>query len=282
MAEQDLAALVEAHRKEECPEPAHVDDGSATVTIHVGLAGSLVEVRVRPEMCMEQLEEAVLQVAGLPASSIAKFSASGARLERAMEVLESHHRGEDIFATFCQDVGDLSLDEVVKELTMADAEFRALAISLQRLTAPHTARNVADQLWQNQALLTADQAQRLFDALKERMRNGPTTLHLKSELIFALHSFCLEPYTVWEPDDGSGECSWANMSYGRQHLEFPRHPVTRGIRTTAPDAAAVAAAGREDVSNLRGVLRAFREDAELPLEAMVPLAVYHYTSWRLL
>merc|ERR1712228_1027205 len=146
---------------------------------------------------------------------------------------------------------------------MADVEFKGHRFALSKLPHGSTPREVAIFLRSNNILLTSAQAASLFDLLVtklqviEGMRFG-----LRGQLILALHTFCLEPYAVWEPDDGNSECLWANMAWNGIKLETDRRYKIRGHLANFPNntsGVASASTGPKDVASLRAVLSARRQ-----------------------
>lgn len=109
-----------------------------------------------------------------------------------------------------------TLPAELHDLVLPDDEVAAHARVLTQMPW-HTAgpRAVADYLFENRVLLTSAQAARIFNALVGKVinkRDGLTTYNARAQLILALHSFVLDQMTVWEKNDGSDGCLWANMS----------------------------------------------------------------------
>jgi len=267
-------------KKPRLQRPAFVT-APTTVDVHVGLAGAVVPVVLEPGTSMDAVKTH-LRLA-LPEASI-MLSAGGDLLESVESLLLHHGRGELIFATCFRDVSDLSLAEVALEMSMEDAEFQGHLFTLSKISRTSTPRSVATYLWDNQLLLTAAQAQRLFDVLVPRLVQCPDEyrIGLRGQLILALHSFCVEPYAIWEPDDGNDGCVWANMAWGGGS----EHPsmsglcyLTRGSSAHLQTAAfADAAAYQKDISGLRAVLQAHRAGNATPLRALCNFEAYG-RSW---
>lgn len=262
---------------------AAMEANSATmVNIYVGLSGAQVAIRVELGMSIEGIKDLLREA--YPRAPSIKLSANGHTINCVEALLHHEQRGESIYATFLKDVEDMSLDEVHEELAIGSDEFRGHLHTLARMARGSSAADVARYLSDNQVLLSSTQAQQIFDCLVQKVRraarpalgrNGP-----RAQLIFALHSFCLDPYAIWEPNDDCDECLWANMWWGAVHLgESSRH-TTRGRTCNISDqSSSSSCSGRCDVNNLRSVLRARRSDQARPLDAMVELQAYEW-SWR--
>merc|ERR1712232_32061 len=96
---------------------------------------------------------------------------------------------------------------------------------------------------------------------------------LRGQLVLALHTFCLEPYAIWEPDDGNSECVWANMSWNECHLGFNGRYKIRGHLHNFSNATS-SNITQCDVANLRAVLVARRQGAGNDLSKMSTLRAY--------
>merc|ERR1712224_349581 len=109
-----------------------------------------------------------------------------------------------------------SLSPELRDLVPPDDEVGAHARALAQMPW-HTAtpRAVADYLYDNRILLTSVQAARIFRLLVGKVVNktpGRSVCNVRAQLILVLHSFVLDHTSVWEKDDGSDGCLWANMS----------------------------------------------------------------------
>lgn len=250
------------------------------VEVHVGLAGATLTLPLAPNMSMDMVREAVLQVANRPRASV-KLSAAGKPLASVDAVLRHHRGGDSIWATFFRSPEDLSLEEVVEELAMEEGEFRGHAFVLSRLPAPLTARHVADYLWKNQLLLRARQAQQLFDQLLPRICTGSRCPYpVRTQLILALHSFCIEPFSIWEPVDGCDECLWANMAWAGAHIfDSGLCTVMRGTLRNLELRSSSRAPLKPDLNNLRGVCEMRRCGMNEPLQRMT-LPDYHGYTFK--
>lgn len=256
--------------------------GAQTVHIYAGLGGASATVQVEPGACMDGVRARLREA--YPEAPFIKLSACGSTVVSTEALLQHAQSGEPIFATFMKEVEDMSLEEIHEELAVGPDEFRGHLHTLSRMTSLSSTADVGCYLCDNQLLLTPAQAQQAFDALVPKVRrasrpglgrSGP-----RAQLVLALHSFCLDPYAIWEPDDDSDECLWANMRWGGTHLRDSSRYVTRGqTHNLGAGSSSSSAPERQDVNDLRSVLRARRSDHAKPLDAMVELQAYEWT-WR--
>jgi hypothetical protein len=110
-------------------------------------------------------------------------------------------------------IDEMSLEDVAAELAIDGAQFRKNCSMLGKMTrgAPN---DVAKYLYANGVTLTAQQCKKLFEIVfsKVSARQG-SRYPVRSQLVMALHCFCVEPYAIWE-DDGDNQCMWTHMTYG--------------------------------------------------------------------
>merc|ERR1712118_38926 len=126
-----------------------------------------------------------------------------------------------------------------EELTMEETEFKGHRFALSKLPVGSTPQDVAAYLRNNNLLLTAAQAAEVFDILVAKLRVDERMPHgLRGQLIHALHSFCLEPYAIWEPNDGNSECLWANMTWANTSLAYDARYKIRGELVNLPNTTA--------------------------------------------
>lgn len=254
-----------------------------SVKISVGLGGAQFEANIEPSMSIETIRARIHEA--YPLSRTIKLSAGEVEIESIEALMQSHREGKSISATFVKDIENMDIEEVREELAIQNNEFLGHLHTLSRLPQGSTTGHVAQYLWNNQLLLTPEQAQRAFDSLLPKIRrssrpavgrSGP-----RAQLILALHSFCLDPYAIWEPNDDCDECLWAKMRFGGRHLgESSRH-VTRGKAYHFPStssSSSSSSSSKEDVRSLRSVLQAARCKHAKPLETMACLEAYNY-SW---
>mmetsp|Transcript_23405 Transcript_23405/g.54457 ORF Transcript_23405/g.54457 Transcript_23405/m.54457 type:complete len:388 (+) Transcript_23405:282-1445(+) len=258
---------------------------AANVVLHVGLGGHVVTLPVEADCSFPSLQPKVCSLLGRQVH--AQFTAADQVIDSVEALLSAHSSGLEIYALLLKDLADMTLDEIVTELTLQEAELQGHLFTLSRLPASSTAVDVANYLWSNQVLISAKYAEKLFDALLPRLTRCSRQLSLRGELILVLHSFCSEPYAVWEPNDGHDECLWANMKWGHSE-DASSSPfsagliyVTRGeaVNLHPSSSSAQAKKVRNDVSNLRSVLRARRFYHAQPLASMHALSAYGL-SWR--
>jgi len=255
------------------------------VDISVGLNGAKVSVDVDAAMSVEDLTGRVREVYPEAGEHFIKLCGGGIILKTGKDIADCIQRGEGICAAFLKNADAMNLEELQAELSLDNNEFQGHLHVLRHYQAKHTAADVAQYLWDNQILLTSTQAQRIFDAAVEKISrtqnpsnfggNGP-----RAQLILALHSFCLEPYAIREPQDDCAECLWANMrwadtilSSGRYHLRGELRNIPSSTSSSSPEAQ------RTDVTRLRSVLNSRRNDVAQPLASMTFLKAYNY-SWQ--
>jgi len=253
-------------------------DQGSTVRICVGLGGAEVSISIKPGMSIEDVSTRVRE--SFPQAASIKFSACGNSIASLDELLKVQRDGEAIYAIFVKEVDDLTLEEVQAELAITTEEFRGHLHILSTMARRGTTADVVRYLWDEQLLLTPEQAQEIFDKLLPKVRraaepglgrDGP-----RAQLLFALHSFCLDPYAVWEPNDDSDDCLWASFHWGRHHiggnLNFMRGRVGHLSSSSSSE--------QRDVCNLRAVLRGVRRNEAKPLELMTMLSSCHCSGWR--
>jgi len=255
------------------------------VSVNVGLSGHSVALPVEADCDFAALQAKLCLALGRRV--FARFMAGDQVLDSMEQFLDAFRCDSDICALLFKDVADMTLDEVVSELTLQEAELRGHLFTLSRLQPGSTAQDVANYLWENQVLLSATHAHRAFESLLPRLTRLGQRLTLRGELILVLHSFCSEPCAVWEPNDGHDECLWANMRWGHDAGTLYESSLLHAPRGNAvhfrhlPDAAASSsqARSRTDVSNLRSVLQARRLNSATPLASMSALNAYG-VCWR--
>jgi len=275
------------------PSSAGIPAEISKVTVIVGLSGAEVLIDVDGNLSLEDLRNRVRQGYPEAGERFIKFSSGGVVVNTAEALFEYAQDGETICAAFLKNVDAMQLHELQDELSLGDREFQGHLHTLRQFQATRTPADVARYLWDNQVLLTAMQAQRIFDALVKQIaraqkpsslgRDGP-----RAQLVLALHSFCSEPYAIWEPVDDCDECLWANMRWGDDGLESTqlgkgRYHLRGQLSniSSASSSSSVPGTRRKDVSKLAAVLTAQRENAPKPLSAMTFLEAYHYT-WQTL
>lgn len=215
-----------------------------------------------------------------PHAASIKFSACGNSIDSLDELLKLQRDGEAIHAIFMKEVGDMSLEEVQAELAITTEEFRGHLHILSTTARRGTTADVVRYLWDEQLLLTPEQAQEIFDKLLPKVRraaeptlgrDGP-----RAQLLFALHSFCLDPYAIWEPDDDSDDCLWVSFGWGRHGIGGNLNFMRGRVGSLSSDSSSE----RRDVCNLRAVLRGVRRNEAKPLEFMTMLRSVHCSGWR--
>jgi hypothetical protein len=250
-----------------------------SVHIIVGLGGAQFEANVEPYMSIDDVKTRIQ--AAYPFSRTFKLSSGEVEIESIEALMQRHREGTLIFAVFVKDIENMDIQEVREELAIQSNEFLGHLHILSKFPQGSTTGDVAQYLWNNQLLLSPEQAQRAFDSLLPKVlrssqpaigRNGP-----RAQLILALHSFCLDPYAIWEPNDDCDECLWANMRFGDRHLgECGRYSM-RGKMSNFISSSS-SSSPNADVSNLRSVLQAARCKQAKPLAALARLKTYNY-SW---
>mmetsp|Transcript_34060 Transcript_34060/g.95794 ORF Transcript_34060/g.95794 Transcript_34060/m.95794 type:complete len:261 (+) Transcript_34060:71-853(+) len=248
-------------------------DAAVKVLIYEGLAGRSREVAVRRDAELQDVTEELRGLAA-PGGADVRLSAGGGLITSVPELLDFHERGVQVCATLCKAVEGMSMAEVGEELAMEDGEFRGHHFTLSRLPPGSTPRDVAQYLRSNGLLLTAAQAASLFDALVPRLQAIEGVQYgLRGQLVLALHTFCLEPYAIWEPNDGNSECVWASMSWNGSHLGFAGRYKIRGHLQNFSNATSSSAPQR-DVANLRAVLAVRRQGSGDDLGKLSTLRAY--------
>lgn len=260
------------------------------VPIVVGLGGNQVMVNITDDCDLSDVKQELRSQAAIGDEGLLDivFSSADGVVDSVGTLLKMRRDDKVIFATLRKSVNALSWEELREELTLDSAEFKGHVFVLSKLPAGSTPRAVADYLWQHQVLITSVQAQQLFDLLLPKLRANPAaradsaTGNLRAQLIIALHSFCVDPHHIWEPNDGMSECLWANMSFTSASPAAwqSRRILTRGalinIQASAPSSDPGPAS---DASHMREVARAKREQQETPLEAAA-FPEFYGGSWR--
>lgn len=254
-----------------------VDHGN-TMRICVGLGGAEVSISITPGLSIDDVSTQVRE--SFPQAASIKFSACGNSIDSLYELLKFHRCGESIYAVFVKEVEDMSLEEVQDELTITTEEFRGHLHILSTMARRGTTADVVRYLWDEQLLLAPEQAQEIFDKLLPKVRNaaepnlgrnGP-----RAQLLFALHSFCLDPYAIWEPNDDCDECLWISFSWGGHDIGGNLNFMRGRVDNLSCDPSSE----RRDVCNLRAVLRGVRRNVAKPLEFMTMLSSWHCSGWR--
>lgn len=254
------------------------------VTIHKGLEGETLEIPVKPSMPFASIMQSLLLQMTADPSLSAILSSEGIKIETTEDLLEYHSQGACIFATLVLSVQKMALRQVVEELMMPESEFRGHRHVLSRYPKGITYKDVANYLFKNKVLLTPTQASGLFQQLLPKLVDLQAPSHnlcLRAQLIMALHTFCLEPYAIWEADDGQDECVWYNMMYSAENLGTGGRFCIPGQRAKEfhNHSPSSSAQDKQDVSNLRGVLQARRENSQQQfLEALVPPTSYGFSA----
>jgi len=261
-----------------------LDGKEIMVTIHKGLEGESLQIPVKPKMSFASIMQSLLlQMTADPTLS-AILSAEGTKIESTEDLLENHWQGNCIFATLVLSVQKMALPQVVEELTMPESEFRGHRHVLSRYPKGITYKDVANYLFRNKVLLTPAQASGLFQQLLPKLVEGQMAgrnVCMRAQLIMALHTFCLEPYAIWEADDGQDECVWYGMTYAGYNLgNNGRFCVTGQKAVHFPSESRSAnSKQKQDVSNLRAVLQARRENSQQQyLDVLVPPVSYDFMA----
>jgi len=224
-----------------------------------------------------QMEQILLtQMSADPTLSVI-LSADGQTIDSSAQLIECHQQGSLIFATLVVSVQKMPLPKVVEELQMPESEFRGHRHVLSRYPKGITYKDVANYLYKNKVLLTPSQAHGLFHQLLPKLsqleEGRARSVCLRAQLIMTLHTFCLEPYAIWEADDGQDECVWYGMAYQGKNLGTDGRFCCPGQRAMQfhEKTPTAASSKHEDVSNLRGVLQARRLNSEKQfLDMLVP------------
>lgn len=294
--QQDCSSIKRSRRRapsEDTPSKAGHLLATVQVKVSVGLSGTEVAIDVDATLSLENLRSKVRQAYPAAGERFIKFSSGGVTVNSAEAMIKWVQDDEAICVTFLKAVDAMSLKELQQELAVGDDEFQGHLHVFRRYRATQTPADVARYLWQNQILLTAAQAQRIFDALVAKITRAPKPRSLgrdgpRAQLILALHSFCCEPYAIWEPNDDCDECLWANMRWGDdsrncKQLSGGRYRLRGHLRNIPSSSSSSSSPSDQhvDVSRLRSVLNAQRDSTSWPLEAMMFPEAYEY-SWRTL
>lgn len=169
---------------------------------------------------------------------------------------------------------DKTLPEVAEALAISDEAFPMHLAAIASLPPERKKPlHVALYLFEQQVLLTSKQAKQTFDFLLPSLTAyGFPGLSVRGELVFMLHSFCLEPFAIWENDDGAGGHIWRSMSWAglRPSDSSAYYKVIDGTRVGVKlvgreyqqDTAVLVRPPRQDINNLRAVLLRRDEGAE--------------------
>jgi len=251
------------------------------VPVVLGMDGNEVTICIDDYTSFESVLERIKQMREhIGEEAGVRLLSSGTVVGSLESLIEHYLKGNKIDAIFIKDIDKMSLAAVAEEITCGNDEFKGHQFTLSKLPRGVTARVVADYLWENQILLTSIQLQILFDQLLPKFAGAAR----RGELILALHSFCLQQHHLWEPNDGSSECLWANMEWGEEHLPFSLRRLTRGrmtcwVQADAVDPSSVDQWPALDLCNLRDVAKAVRARQEMPLQAMRFVTSYG-KNWR--
>lgn len=249
-------------------------DATVNVLIYEGLAGKSRELTVCTDAELRDVIEELLRLIAPPDNVDIKLSADGDTISSVPELLDFHYRGSQIFATLYRAVERMSMTEIAEELATEGVEFTGHHFALSKLPRGSTPRDAALYLHSNKLLLTAAQAASLFDLLVTKLHAIEGMQYgVRGQLILALHTFCLEPYAIWEPNDGNNECLWANMSWNGEKLGCNGRYKIRGQLINFSNATSSDTMQR-DVANLRAVLVARRQGIENDLSKMNMLEAY--------
>lgn len=283
---------VDRPSKRSCPPKSDiilpVSSAAIKVCISVGLSGEEISIDVTAELSIEDVRRSIPKVYPKAAGCYIKFSSGEVVLDTTESIIECAQNSQSICATLLKDAAAMSLQEIREELSLSNAEFQGHLHILRHYQARHTPSDVARYLWSNQILLGAAQAQHVFDALINKISRAQQPSNLgrgerpRAQLILALHSFCSEPYAIWEPEDDCDECLWANMRWG-EHFPGGRHHLRGQLHNIPSSSSSGSSSGanHQDVSQLRSVLSARRNSNATPLASMTFLQAYDY-SWRTL
>jgi hypothetical protein len=119
----------------------------------------------------------------------------------------------EAFKVGASDSGQLTLNEVAKELCLTSEEFRAHLAVVSRLEGEPPVTVVLNYCQEHSLLLNAGQCKRVFEILHDKVKStGNSPYGVRSQLVLGLHCYCVEPYTLWE-DDGAKSDLWMSMSY---------------------------------------------------------------------
>lgn len=253
---------------------AKMADAPVQMVFHQ-MNGQELQLMVCPHTAFEDVtKELVTLITPSDSNLHARISSDGEIITSIDDLLNLHHSGIPIQVALQRDPQKMQLAEVAQELAMEHAEFRGHRFTLSRLPIGSTPRDVAEYLRSNNVLLTAEQAADLFDILVTKLRpSDEVHFNLRGQLVMALHTFCLEPNAIWEPDDGNGECVWGNMTYNGNYLNSGRYKF-RGEHCLLAKRTA-ASSDLKDVMNLRAVLRARRQGMEDDLSLLSLLKTYN-------
>lgn len=256
-------------------DTAPMSRGGVLVSFHQ-MSGQELQLLVGPNTLFQDVSnELVALIAPSDRSMHARIIAGGGVVSSTAELLDCHRNGIPIQAALDRSPERMALPEVVEELSMEDAEFKGHRFALSKLPRGSTPRDAAVYLRSNNALLTAAQAADLFDLLVTKLVCIEGAHHgLRGQLVLALHTFCLEPYAIWEPNDGNAECVWANMTYNDKHLGYDYRYKIRGKLCNFPNSTS-ASSESKDVANLRAVLCARRQGLDDELSQLSLLKSYN-------
>lgn len=255
---------------------ANMADTPVQVVFHQ-MSGQELQLSVCPQTAFEDVtNELVALITPSDPGLRARISSDGKVITSIDDLLNSHHHGSPIQVALDRDPDKMQLAEVVQELAMEHAEFTGHRFTLSKLPRGSTPRDLAVYLRSNNLLLTAEQAANLFDLLVTKLRPiDGVNYGLRGQLLLALHTFCLEPYAMWEPNDGNGECVWANMTYNGNHLGSDGRYKLQGELCNFSNSTA-ASSDLKDVINLRAVLRVRRQGIDDDLSQLSLLCLCRY------
>lgn len=276
-SEPEIRAEIEASGSHQTAAVAALDS-PVSVLFYLGFGGRTRELQVRKDASLHGVNRELLELIAPDSSLCLKLTAGGEVITSVSHLLDFHCRNIQIFATLQKDVQSMSLSEVTDELTMEDADFKGHRFALSKQPHGSTPRDVATYLRSNNILLTSAQAASLFDLLVTKLQVIELMGYgLRGQLILALHTFCLEPYAVWEPDDGNSECVWANMTWNGMDIGFEsRYPIRGNLVNIKPgwSSGHSSTSGHKDVASLRAVLSARRQGTGDELKRMSRLEAY--------
>lgn len=252
-------------------------DKIVQVVISEGLAGASVELSVHSDSDMHSVSAELGRLIYADTSMCFRLTAEAEIITSVPQLLNIHRLGSQIFAFAQKHVANMSMTEVAEELAIGEEEFKGHRFALSKLSSGSTPRDAAMYLRSNRLLLTAEQASNLFDMLLLKLRPIEGVQYgLRGQLVLALHTFCLEPCAIWEPDDGNSECVWANMSWNKSFLSEQNRYKTRGTpRNHRLENSASSSTEQKDIMNLRAVLAARRTGTGDELNEMRIVKAYN-------
>lgn len=109
-------------------------------------------------------------------------------------------------------IGLMSLRDVGIELALDADEFAGYVSMVCKMQGKPSVRDIAQYLTLQGVLLTAPQAKQIFEVLLPRTTGSNCPYSVQSQLVMALHCFCVEPYALWE-DDGCNSDMWRKMTF---------------------------------------------------------------------